>query len=122
MDCCIPIIIVCGSRSFIRRKDPKDNLKELVKEVYYCHSCRCHRRAAVFKRNDWFTICWIPLIPCHLGDPYLGCDACKRPLDVNDIGHGCIGCGTINNQRNRRERRVHNIVSDKAHVQICYTK
>lgn len=92
-DCCIPIIIICGSRSFIRRKKAPPQLAPYLDQTFFCHYCRCYRPPAVFKRNDWFTLCFIPIFPCHLGNKYLGCDVCKRPLDPHDLAKKCHTCG-----------------------------
>lgn len=102
-DCCIPIIIICGSRTFIRRKEAKEESIPFLKQVYFCHNCRCYRQAGYFKRSDWFTLCFIPLFPCHLGKRYLGCDVCRRPLDASEVGRKCrrVGCEVINDSRNR---------------------
>lgn len=97
-DCCIPIILVCGSRSFIRRKsvrDSEDNLAPFLKETFYCHNCRRYGRVVIFKRTDWFTLCFIPIFPCHFGRRYLGCDGCRRAVDFEDLGRVCGRCGVI---------------------------
>ncbi|KAF2751183.1 hypothetical protein M011DRAFT_523229 [Sporormia fimetaria CBS 119925] len=79
----------CGTHTFTNR------LKEAGDLTVQCQNCG-NMSGHVYKRWEWFTFCFIPVIPFSL-KPWkeVGCGICNffqdikyRPDVLNSLGHG----------------------------------
>ncbi|KAF2223474.1 hypothetical protein BDZ85DRAFT_261649 [Elsinoe ampelina] len=81
-------IFVCGTHTF------SSQLKGYEHMTVQCQNCG-NFSGRVYKRWQWFTICWIPIIPFSL-KPWqeVGCHICNFYQDIKyrpDVQNGSAG-------------------------------
>lgn len=91
----IPIICGCDQRSR-RVAKPPGNWSTILEQQpeYFCPRCMQMQPGACFRQTNYFTLCCIPICPFKWGEVYLGCGACKKPVDPRSAQQLCATCGT----------------------------
>ncbi|ADM11466.1 uncharacterized protein Eint_050170 [Encephalitozoon intestinalis ATCC 50506] len=80
-----------GCISIPEKIDVPEGYPEPAKK-FLCPYCGCLTDSVYRKDKYFFSICFIPCIPCKESSPYLSCTSCKRNL--GSIGdYRCKKCG-----------------------------
>lgn len=96
LDVCPCIILICGCTGKVHRvRKPPPELQRILDHAstFYCVNCRTVREAACYKHRTWYTFFCIPIFPFQSGHCYLGCVACRSPVQPGTTTNLCPNCG-----------------------------
>ncbi len=109
-----PLVIFCGCQTRLKgtRKEPK-NLKEYLnleknRKGLYCNYCARVQPYRYYKYVSWLTVFMIPVLPYKVTKPFVGCEFCKRKIDLTCVERICVNCQNYRGDSHKNQNYCNN--------------